>query len=199
MNTMILYRSKSHGNTKRLVDAICAAHPEVACLDVSTVGKEEKVDLSAYRLIGLASGVYYGNMDSTLMRVASKSLRDGDYVFGLVTRGSNDQKFSKNLGDTCLLRAANLIGIYDVFGYNTMFPFKLVGGLMKGHPTQEEVDGAVAFYEGLVETYGASIEAGHAKRAARDAYLEEHPIPSIWKALSMQVKRLAGRDEDASK
>jgi hypothetical protein len=33
---------------------------------------------------------------------------------------------------------------FDTFG-----PFKLIGGLKKGHPTEEEIQGAVDFYNGL--------------------------------------------------
>lgn len=44
--TVILYRSKHHGNTKKLVDALVAAHPEIDTIDVATLGKEEYPDLS---------------------------------------------------------------------------------------------------------------------------------------------------------
>ena len=37
--TVILYRSKHHGNTKKLVDALVAAHPEIDTIDVATLGK----------------------------------------------------------------------------------------------------------------------------------------------------------------
>jgi len=38
------------------------------------------------------------------------------------------------------------MGSYGCRGYDTYGPFKLVGGIAKGHPTEEEIDGAVAFY-----------------------------------------------------
>ena len=34
MRTIILYASRHHGNTKKLVDAIVEAHPEIDTLDV---------------------------------------------------------------------------------------------------------------------------------------------------------------------
>ena len=34
-------------------------------------------------------------------------------------------------------------------GFDTFGPFKLVGGIAKGHPDEDEIRGAVEFYEGL--------------------------------------------------
>ena len=37
----------------------------------------------------------------------------------------------------------------DLSGYDTFGPFKLVGGLAKGHPTADEIRKAVEFYKNL--------------------------------------------------
>ena len=41
------------------------------------------------------------------------------------------------------------IAAYDCMGFDTFGPFRLVGGIAKGHPTAEEIRGAVDFYRGL--------------------------------------------------
>ena len=41
------------------------------------------------------------------------------------------------------------LGEYGCLGFDTFGPFKLIGGLKKGHPTAEEIRGAVDFYRGL--------------------------------------------------
>ena len=43
------------------------------------------------------------------------------------------------------------IGAYGCRGYDTFGPFKLLGGIAKGHPTEEEIRGAVKFYQELNE------------------------------------------------
>ena len=48
-----------------------------------------------------------------------------------------------------LLAYAREIGEYHCQGFDTFGPFKLVGGIAKGHPTAEETAGAVSFYESL--------------------------------------------------
>ena len=55
MKTAIVYYSKHHGNTKKLLDAIAAA----ADIDLIDVTSDESMDLSGYDRIGFASGIYY--------------------------------------------------------------------------------------------------------------------------------------------
>lgn len=43
----------------------------------------------------------------------------------------------------------NFTGRYICAGYDTFGPFKLVGGIQKGHPDADEIAGAVKFYEEL--------------------------------------------------
>ena len=43
------------------------------------------------------------------------------------------------------------LGAYHCKGFDTFGPFKLVGGISKGHPTKEETDQAVLFYRNLSE------------------------------------------------
>ena len=64
MRTIILYASRHHGNTKKLVDAIVEAHPEIDTLDVKSLGKNEYPDLHEYHLIGVATGIYYSEIDT---------------------------------------------------------------------------------------------------------------------------------------
>ena len=39
--------------------------------------------------------------------------------------------------------------LFGTQGYDTFGPFKLVGGLAKGHPTQDEISASVKFYQEL--------------------------------------------------
>jgi len=74
MRTIILYASRHHGNTKKLVDAIVEAHPEIDTLDVKALGKNEYPDLHEYHLIGVATGIYYSEIDKDMARVLTNVL-----------------------------------------------------------------------------------------------------------------------------
>ena len=52
MNTVLVYYSEHHGNTKKLLEAIAAADSSVALIDVT---KQLDTDLSSFDRIGFAS------------------------------------------------------------------------------------------------------------------------------------------------
>lgn len=145
MNTAIVYYSKHHGNTKKLLDAI-AAQNQVTLIDVTA---EPAADLSGYDRIGFASGIYYSAFARQLLTFASDHLPENKDVFFLYTHGAPKGDFLKGIREITAGKHCRELGAYRCQGYDTFGPFKLVGGIAKGHPTQEEIAGAVAFYQGL--------------------------------------------------
>lgn len=194
LKTMILYRSRHHGNTKRLVDAIAAAFPDdVDTYDVAQVGRERRVDLSGYRLIGVASGIYYGEIDKTLASVLQNSLRDGDFVFSLLTYGGAAKWYGREIDGICRTRQATYLAGYGCPGFDTWGPFKLKGGIQKGHPTDQEIADGVAWFAHLLNEYGEPISNEYDKRARRDAWNKEHPDPTIVEKLKNTGRHLIGK------
>lgn len=145
MRTIILYASRHHGNTKKLVDAIVEAHPEIDTLDVKALGKNEYPNLHEYHLIGVATGIYYSEIDKDMARVLTNVLQPQDKVFGLMTYGGKNKWYGKDIDGICRMRQAIFMGVYGCPGFDTWGPFKLAGGVQKGHPTAEEIKGAVDF------------------------------------------------------
>ncbi|MBQ9263961.1 MAG: flavodoxin [Clostridia bacterium] len=145
MKTAIVYYSKHHGNTKKLLDAI-AANNEVTLIDVIAA---PVADLSGYDRIGFASGVYYSNFAKQLLSFATKYLPEDKEVFYIYTHGAPKGDFLKGIRAIAEEKRCREIGEYRCQGFDTFGPFKWVGGLAKGHPTAEEIQGAVTFYQGL--------------------------------------------------
>ena len=145
MKTAIVYYSKHHGNTKKLLDAI-AARNEVALIDVTA---QPSADLSGYDRIGFASGIYYSSFAKRLIFFASNHLPENKSVFYVYTHGAPKGDFLKAIREIAAQKHCKEIGEYRCQGFDTFGPFKLVGGIAKGHPTAEEIAGAVAFYEKL--------------------------------------------------
>ena len=136
MRTAIVYYSQHHGNTKKLLDAISDADISVTLINAA---EKIEVDLRDYDRIGLASCIYYSSFAKPLLNFASINLPAQKPVFFIATCGSPRKK-SRDCTD---------LGSYLCTGYDTFGPFKLIGGLKKGHPTEEEIQGAVDFYNGL--------------------------------------------------
>jgi len=146
MSTAIIYYSEHHGNTKKLLDAIAAVDPEVKLANVLS---DEAADLSSFDRIGIASGVYFSNFAKQVIEYAKANLPEGTPVFFIYTHGAPKGDFLKGIREVTQSKNCPELGEYRCQGYDTFGPFKLVGGIAKGHPTQEEINGAVAFYKGL--------------------------------------------------
>lgn len=145
MATAIIYYSQHHGNTKKLLDAIAAAE-DVRLIDVT---EAPSADLSGYDRIGIASGIYFSGFARQLLDFARANLPEGKKVFFIDTCGSPMRNYLFSIRAVTAEKHCRELGAYQCLGFDTFGPFKLIGGIAKGHPTQEEIDGAVAFYRGL--------------------------------------------------
>ena len=145
MKTAVIYYSKHHGNTKKVLDAI-AAEGGVDLIDVT---EERDVDLSCYDLIGLASGIYYSSYARQVIEYAQEYLPNGKPVFFIYTHGAPKGDFLKGIRAVTQKKNCTEIGEYRCQGFDTFGPFKLVGGISKGHPTEDELRKAVDFYNKL--------------------------------------------------
>ena len=145
MATAIIYYSQHHGNTKKLLDAIYVADPEVELIDVTAGPKA----LSVYDRIGIASGIYFSAFAKQVLSYAEEHLPEDKLVFFIYTHGAPKGDFLKGIREITKKKHCPELGEYRCQGFDTFGPFKLVGGIAKGHPTQDEIDGAVSFYQGL--------------------------------------------------
>ena len=146
MKTAIIYYSKHHGNTKKLLDAIAEKHPEVDLFDIT---ESQTVDLSEYDRIGYASGIYYSKFQKTLLQFAKDNMSEGKQTFFIYTYGAEKKGYTKAISEAVQTHNATVLGEYGCFGFNTFGPFRLFGGMAKGHPNESEIENAVKFYEGL--------------------------------------------------
>lgn len=147
MKTAIVYYSKHHGNTKKLIDAISAVH-DVTAIDASQVSK---ADLSGYDLVGFASGIYYSKFHKSVLQFAEQNLPENKDVFFLYTCGAEKKGYTNSIAGAVNKHHANILGEYVCLGFDTFGPFKLIGGIAKGHPDKEEIQQAVNFFNGLMQ------------------------------------------------
>lgn len=146
MKTAILYYSKHHENTKKLLDAIAAKH-DVTLIDIT---KDPSTDLSAYDCIGFASGIYYSKFQKELLAYAEKYMPDGKKTFFICTYGVKKNGYTKAITETVQKHHAEILGEFGCLGFNTFGPFKLIGGIAKGHPDNTDLAQALSFYEKLL-------------------------------------------------
>jgi flavodoxin len=139
----IIYASVHHGNTKKVVEAI-AKECNVELIDATQVREK---DLRGYDAVGFASGIYYSKFHQSVLNFASVNLPQDKKVFYICTNGGNASY--KSIEEIAKRKNAIKIGRFSCKGYDTFGPFKLVGGLAKGHPDESDLKNAVEFFKGL--------------------------------------------------
>ena len=143
MKTAIVYYSKHHGNTRKLLDAIAEKH-EVTLIDVTA---NPPTDLSQYDRIGFASGIYYSKFHKALLNYAEQTMPQGKKTFFLYTCGSEKKGYTKAIAEAVKKHNAEILGEFGCCGWDTFGPFKLIGGIAKGHPDKTDLDNVLSFYE----------------------------------------------------
>ncbi|MDI9497665.1 MAG: flavodoxin domain-containing protein [Bacillota bacterium] len=146
MTTAIVYYSQHHGNTKKLLDAIASIDSSVTLFDVT---ENPDVDLSFYDRIGFASGIYFNSFARQILSFADAHLPKNKDVFYIYTHGAPVGSFLKGIREIAEKKNCRELGSYHCLGFDTFGPFKLVGGIARGHPDEEEIAAAVSFYKAL--------------------------------------------------
>lgn len=133
MKIAIVYASSHHGNTRKVVEAIAEAYAEDVsnAVDLYNVA-DGRADLRGYDMIGFASGIYYGKLDERIMEYAEEYLPVLKKVFVIETYGGMPKPHI--LDEFIELRECRNMGTFACKGYDTFGPFKLMGGIAKGHP-----------------------------------------------------------------
>lgn len=144
--TMIFYRSPHHGNTKKLLDAIVKAHPDVTLVKAG----EGTIDPSQFERFGFASGVYASRMHGTVRKVMKSLSGNGRKAFVLYTCGDTaGEKYGPRFLDGLKAQGFAPCGFYWSIGHDSFGPLRIVGGIHKNRPNAEDIQGAVQFFENL--------------------------------------------------
>lgn len=145
MKTVILYYSKHHENTRKLLDAIQKEY-HVTLIDIT---QNPNIDLSSYDRIGFASGIYYSKFQKTLLEYANKYMPNNKETFFIYTYGAEKVGYTNAIKEAVNKHNAKVLGEFGCFGFNTFGPFKLIGGIAKGHPDSNDIDNVLKFYKEL--------------------------------------------------
>lgn len=146
MKTAVIYYSKHHGNTKKLIDAFA----DDTCTLIDAAGGCA-ADLSEYDLIGFASGIYWSTFHKSVLNIAREKLPEGKNVFFVCTYGAQKNSYTKAIKSIAEKKHCRILGEYGALGYDTYGPFKIVGGIAKGHPDDTEIAGAREFFRNISE------------------------------------------------
>ena len=146
MKTLIVCHSYHHGNTKQIADAI-AAVLHAAVVSPRDVTAEL---LDGYDLIGFGSGIAFGKHYKQINELVDKlpSFHKNAFVFS--TRGDRRLRFyHRALRRQLEEKGWTVVGEFSCRGYDTYGATKLVGGIAKGRPNEQDLRDAAEFAQSL--------------------------------------------------
>ena len=151
MKSLIVYDSRHHGNTEKLVRHLADRY------GITLVDAQSALTLAdeAYDLIGFASGMDFGKFYPTVTALA-QTLPPGKRVYALYTCARDQAKYGLEIEEIAGQRQCRYLGKYGCKGYNTYGPLKILGGMNKGHPDEAELSGACTFYERIVSDFSCA-------------------------------------------
>ncbi|MCK2244535.1 MULTISPECIES: flavodoxin family protein [unclassified Crossiella] len=149
MQAIIVCTSVSHGNTRRVAEAMGQV------LDARVVAPDQvdPATLADYDLVGFGSGIFLGSFHAQLREfVQALPVQRRRHAFVFATSGFPEagfQRFSRPLAKVLRDKGFAVADTFSCRGFDTWLPFKLVGGVRKGRPDAADLVAAREFADGL--------------------------------------------------
>jgi len=146
MKNLIVYESIHHGNTEKIGKAMAE------CLNAELI-KSDDVNvnnLMDYDLIGFGSGIYYGKFHKNILDLIDKLPNfPNKKAFVFSTSGIGKIEYNNPVEQKLKGKDYKVIGSFACNGYDTFGPFKIIGGISKDRPNNNDIQKAKEFAEKL--------------------------------------------------
>jgi flavodoxin len=142
MKTAIVYTSVHHQNTEKVAKVMA----EVLEADLVTVADTKPEMLATYDLVGFGSGIYFGKHHKTLLgfvETLPPVTQKRAFVFS--TSGDGKIKHHAVLKEQLVKKGFTVVDEFCCQGWDTVGPLKIFGGINKGRPNENDLEGARAF------------------------------------------------------
>lgn len=146
MKTAIIYYSKHHSNTKQLLDKLCEDN-DITLINAINTPTE---NLNDFDLIGFASGIYYSKFHKSVIKFIENNLPEDKKVFFICTYGVKKDGYTDAVKKAVNKKNTKILGEFGCLGFNTFGPFKLIGGIAKGHPNNEDFKNVKDFFKNII-------------------------------------------------
>lgn len=145
MKILIIYYSKHHRNTEKIAKVIAGAtDADLVELHNVDIGR-----ISDYELIGFGSGIYYSRHYRGMLELANKLPHMEKKAFIFSTSGMGLKVYHRALKAKLMEKGFKVVGEFACKGYDTVGPFKLIGGINRGRPNETDVAEAKKFADSL--------------------------------------------------
>lgn len=144
-NVCIVYSSTHHGNTEKVLYKIKEKYPETVLIKAVDFNPD---DFKRYDTVGFASGIFYFKFAKSVDTLFEQALAGSvQKLFFIYTAGAVNAGFEKTLRKRTEQNGKICLGIFGCKGFDTFGPLKLIGGLNKGRPNENDFKNAIDFFE----------------------------------------------------
>ena len=146
MKNLVVYESIHHGNTEKIGKAMA----EYLNADLIKTNDVNVNTLKDYDLIGFGSGIYNGKLHKNVLDLIDKlPILSNKKAFVFSTSGQGKAKYNNTIEQKLKEKGFEVVGSFACKGYDTFGPFKLIGGIAKGRPNENDIQKAKEFAEKL--------------------------------------------------
>lgn len=146
MKAVIVCVSKSHGNTRRVADAMAG----VLDAKVVTPDEADPAELAAADLVGFGSGVRNQRLYPELPAFVETLPTGSGRAFLFATSGFPEWlHWTRPLASLLTSKGYAVTATFTCRGYDTWTPLKLIGGVNKNHPNATDLTAARTFAQRL--------------------------------------------------
>lgn len=148
MNTVIIYVSTHHGNTKKIVEKMA----ESISADLIDITKNTNPDISMYDIVGVASGIYFHSMHKAIQKfIQNAPIEEHQEVFFVDTCGIPYIDYTRNVKKILKERNIHCLGSFQCRGYDTYGIWGKLGGIAKKHPNEQDMIKAEKFIKRVIQ------------------------------------------------
>ena len=148
MKTLIVYASVHHKNTEKVAKVIA----EELEAEIVQVDQAKADTVTTYDLVGFGSGIYGMKLHKTITQFAEAlPVVTEKQAFVFSTSGRGGTKPHAAFKELLESRGFAIVGEFSCKGWDTVGPLRLVGGINKGRPNEEDLEQARVFARGLKE------------------------------------------------
>ncbi|MGI6713608.1 MAG: flavodoxin domain-containing protein [Bacilli bacterium] len=146
---VIIYTSYHQRNTFNLLQASLPIE-EYTWVNLLR-GEEKNLALNHFDVVILGSGIYYGKMHKRLLAfiAAQKEELASKTLALVITAGKTPEHYQRRVKRYLKRLKLPSHRVYACLGYDTFGPLRLIGGINKGRPNEEDKERLSAF----IKTY----------------------------------------------
>ncbi len=148
MKTLVICFSYHHKNTEKIASTIAST----LNAEMKTPQEINPNDIANYDLVGFGSGIYFGKLHKVLLDLADKLPQVTNkkaFIFSTSGRKDNMAKFHKQLKEKLQSKGFEIVSEFNCAAFDTYGVLKIMGGLNKGRPNEDDLKQAQVFAQSL--------------------------------------------------